>query len=179
MLVCIDPGHGGHDPGAVGIHGTKESDITLKISLLLAKYLSELKINSILTRQEDIFIPLSSRAKIANQHNADLFVSIHCNAAFNRNALGAETYHFPASEEGKKLAVNVQNSLVQSTGLIDRGVKDMSFQVLRQTKMPAILVEVAFISNQYEEWMLGNETFQKMCAQAIAEGIEKYLAKED
>lgn len=122
------------------------------------------------TRTLDKAVSLSDRAKMANSFNADLFVSIHCNSAKNKAANGVETF---AYSQGKSnlIAKTVQNKLVQYLGLQNRGAKTANFAVLRETNMPAILVELAFISNQAEEALLSNVSFQEKAAIAIFEGI--------
>lgn len=167
--------HGGKDPGAVGQKGTKEKDITLKIAVTVAALLQQTSIATKLTRTSDIFVDLDDRAKIANSFNANYFVSIHCNSAADRSANGIETYCYEFGGEGEKLAVAVQKELISATGLRDRGVKAANFAVLRETAMPAILVELCFISNPAEEALLNNPAFQTKCAKAIVDGILKYL----
>lgn len=177
MKVCIDPGHGGRDPGAVGQSGLQEKDVNLAVSRKVAKLLGKMGYEPILTRSDDTYLSLSVRSKLANLHKASVFVSIHCNAAGNRDAQGAETFHFPTSIEGKTLAELAHSELILYTAAKDRGVKQANFQVLRETAMPAILVELAFISNEDEEHKLSNSSFQDSCALAISEGVDKYLVQ--
>lgn len=176
--ICIDPGHGGKDPGAIGPSGTKEKDITLAIALKLKPLLENRGIEIYLTRTADIFVDLSIRAKMANEAHADYFVSIHCNSAINPQAHGIETYCYVKSEKAEKLANMVQSEIVKATGLMDRGVKTANFAVLRETKMPAILIETAFISNINEEKLFKNVVFQDKIAIAIAKGLCRYLGIE-
>lgn len=174
--IVIDAGHGGKDPGAVGQKGTKEKDITLKIAVTVASLLQQADIATKLTRTSDVFVELGDRAKIANSFGANLFVSIHCNSATDRSANGIETYCYEFGGEGEKLARIVQQELVAATGLKSRAdVKAANFAVLRETAMPAILVELCFISNPAEEALLNNPSFQTKCAKAIVDGILKYL----
>lgn len=177
MKVCIDPGHGGRDPGAVGQGGLREKDVNLVVSQKVAKLLGKMGYEPILTRSDDAYLSLGARSKLANLHKASVFVSIHCNAAEDRDAQGAETFHFPTSVEGKTLAKLVQSELILYTAAKDRGVKQANFQVLRETAMPAILVELAFISNEDEEHKLSNPNFQDAYALAISEGIDEYLVQ--
>ncbi len=178
--IMIDPGHGGRDPGAIGPSGVQEKIINLAVAKLVAKILmsvAEVK----LTRDSDIALgddqstDLTARANLANAWPADCFVSIHCNSATSSKATGTETYCFPDSTEGRKLAKSVQNYLVSALGLPDRGVKTANFAVLRQTKMPACVVELAFLCNPTEEALLVSFDFQSKAAQAIAKGIAGYL----
>lgn len=177
MKICLDAGHGGRDPGAVGPTGAQEKDITLAITTMLKEELEAAGHNITLTRSDDSYITLGVRTRTANTAKADLFISVHCNAAENRAAQGIETYHFPGSTEGAKLAAYTQRALIEATGRPDRGVKTADFQVLRETAMPAILVEINFISNAHEEIMLKVPEYQSMCAEAIAAGVSNYLER--
>lgn len=186
MKVCIDPGHGGKDPGAVGRNNTKEKDITLAIAKKL-KFVLEDGTNAkvILTRDSDvppwreknIKEDLRERCNIANRSLTDIFISIHCNSSRNESAKGVETYYYRSSQRGFLLAVEVQKSIVELVQTINRGVKFASFYVLKATKMPAILVECGFLSNPEEEKLLNNQNYQTQIALAIAKGIMKYQKK--
>ena len=181
MKICLDPGHGGFDPGAVGLAGTKEKDIALVLAKKVAALLRpayEVK----LTRETDVHFDKTEsvdqikRAMVANAWGADLFVSIHCNAAKNdRTANGAEVYNYIGSKEGKKLAAEIFKLLPSALAIRGRGVKEvLNFCVLEKTDCPAVLVEVAFISNEQEEALLKTADFQNRAAWAIASGIASY-----
>lgn len=173
MKICIDPGHGGTDPGAIGKDPfvLKEKDVTLSISLILKKELEEKGHTVFLTRDTDIDVSLSGRATFANQKNADIFISIHCNAHAS-NAEGIETWIFPGSNAGRKLAESVQESLTKTfSSHKNRGIKDYNFQVLRDTQMPAILVECEFITNPTQLKFLSDEENQRKIAEAIILGL--------
>jgi len=169
----IDPGHGGNDSGAVGPSGAKEKDINLAVAERLHLLMSESGIEAYMTRIGDEEVSLAKRAEKANNISADYFISIHCNAANSPTAHGTETYHYPGSVKGRALAQAVQQELVSATGLADRGVKEANFYVLRMTAMPAILVELAFLSNPEEERLLATSAFQEKCARAIWAGVKK------
>jgi N-acetylmuramoyl-L-alanine amidase len=174
MKICIDPGHGGTDPGAIGKSPfvLNEKDVTLSISLFLKKELEEKGHTVVFTRDKDVAVSLADRAKIANQNNADIFISIHCNSYANNQAEGIETWIFPGSTVGEKLAEPVQKSLVTAFPIHkNRGVKEANFQVLRDTDMPAILVECEFISNPTQLKFLADKDNQEKIAQAITSGI--------
>ena len=173
--VCIDAGHGGTDPGAVGPNGTKEKDVALQIALLVRDALQRCGIEVMHTRDTDKYMSLSERAAIANKAGADAFVSVHCNSATNAAAKGAETYAFSKQSKGYQLAEDIQKLLVRATELADRGVKTANFAVLRETGMAAALVELGFISNVEDEKLLINKSWQKKSAEAIAKGIVQYL----
>lgn len=171
MKICIDAGHGGKDPGAVGKRNTKEKDFVLDIAKRCAAYTIKLGHSAILTRDKDIFIELTDRAVIANKANVDIFVSIHCNSSDNAQANGIETFCYTNSSKGKEYAAKVQSKLIKATSLTNRGVKEANFAVLRQTNMPGILVEVGFISNAQEELLLMSEEYRDKVAKSIAEAI--------
>ncbi len=179
--VCIDAGHGGRDPGAVGPSGVQEKVVTLAVAQKVAGILRSAGIEVLLTRDADKHLgsttgaDLSARAKIANQAGVDCFVSIHCNSASNNSAQGTETYCYKGANEARKLAEAIQKYLIGALGRPDRGVKEANFAVLRETAMPAVLAELAFISNPTEEDLLENPNFQEKAAQAIAQGIADYL----
>jgi len=183
MLTIKDPGHGGTDPGAVGPTGVKEKDINLSVAKKTAVILQPV-MSAVLTRKTDVALgvnasaDLTARASMANQLLADVFVSIHCNSAADATAHGTETHCYPGSVRGKSLAQMIQKRLVPALGLTDRGVKESNFAVLRQTQMPAALVELAFISNSVEEKLLQSDEFQDKAALAIAQGICDFLGVE-
>lgn len=183
--IVIDPGHGqvkswgGSDPGAVGPTGLIERDVTLDISLKLARILEDKGANVILTRKGDTTLTLSGRANVANANNADIFVSIHCNANTKSTVHGTSTYYYGnvggQAEIRKKLASIVQAELVKATQRRNLGVLQANFAVLRYTNMPSILVETAFISNPEEEKLLANPDFRTKIAEGIGNGIELYF----
>ena len=171
MKIFINAGHGGTDPGAVSKKGTKEADITKKVSSLLACQLIQKGFDVEYFQQKKSFTEVS---EAENASKSDLFISIHCNSWTDKKANGVEVLHYPTSTKGIKLARLVQNELVEATTLKDRGVKARSdLHVLRRTKAVAILVELAFISNPEEEKLLLEEP--KIFADAIADGIKKYF----
>ncbi|MEA5579572.1 N-acetylmuramoyl-L-alanine amidase [Anabaena sp. UHCC 0451] len=174
MKVCIDPGHGGTDPGASGKDPfvLNEKDVNLSICLFLKKELEAKGHTVFLTRDKDIAVSLSDRAEFANQKNADIFISVHCNSFANNTAEGIETWIFSGSKSGKKLAEPVQKSLVATfSNHKDRGIKEANFQVLRETQMPAILVECEFISNPTQLKFLSDKENHEKIAKAITLGI--------
>jgi N-acetylmuramoyl-L-alanine amidase len=175
MKICIDPGHGGVDPGAVGPTGLKEKDVNLAVGLKLAELLkpiAEVK----LTRTTDIAVSLKDRATIANSFGCDYFISVHTNSFTDRKVGGVETWAYAPGGNGEKLAKAVQPELVKATGFANRGVKfNNAFVVLRDTKAPAILTESGFISNPAEEKLLKTAAFREKIAKAIAQGVAKQL----
>lgn len=169
--VCLDAGHGGADPGAVGPHDTKEKDVVLDITRKTGAILESHGVDVIYTRAEDKKVELAERTKIANAAKADLFVSIHANAASAMSANGQETFCYKTGTRAATLAQNIQNEIVAASGLKNRGVKTANYYVLVNSTMPAALVETAFISNPEEEKLLKNSDWQQKTAVAIAKGI--------
>lgn len=179
--ICIDPGHGGTDPGAMGQNGTKEKDVVLQISLLVQAALERNNIDVIMTRAADITsgkLVIADRCKIANDANVDYLISIHANADGDRDdktGFGTETWAYSTTSAGYPLAQAVQKELIATNGLTDRGVKVKAWDILKGAKAPAILVETAFLNNTAEEKLLTDAAFQKRTAEAIAKGIVQHL----
>jgi N-acetylmuramoyl-L-alanine amidase len=172
-LVVIDPGHGGKDPGAIGIGGLREVDVVLPIGLQVARLLEQQGVQVVLTRSADYFVELPGRVAIANRVNADIFVSIHANAVANRpDVSGLETYYL---SNGLTLARFIHNSILQSLGINDRGVRRARFYVLRHSDMPSVLVETGFVTGLDDSARLATPAYQSQMAEAIARGILQYL----
>ncbi len=173
LVVMIDPGHGGKDPGAIGINGIQEKDIILPISQQIGAILEQKGIQVILTRTSDYFVDLAPRVQMAKQANVDLFVSIHANSIGNRpDVNGLETYYF---DSGYRLAQTIHNSVLQSIDIRNRGVRRARFYVLRNNPMPAVLVEVGFVTGTIDSPRLATPEYQSQMAQAIAQGILQYI----
>lgn len=168
-----DAGHGASDPGAIGPTGKREKDFNLTMALKLEKlFKNHPSIDFSLTRRTDVFLELKERVKIANNQPADLFISIHANAA-SSSANGTETFYNRTTSA--PLAGLLQRHMLAATGFKDRGARYGNFQVIRDTKMDAVLLEVGFISNPDEEQKLFDSTFQDRVALAVAKGICEYL----
>jgi cell wall hydrolase/autolysin len=174
LKICIDPGHGGKDPGATA-QGVNEKDIVLNVSTILKQLLERQGLQVIMTRTNDTFVELKDRCNIANREKADVFVSIHCNSASSTQAHGFEIFHSIGSTKGNKLSADIKLSVNENKSLIraDRGIKPANFTVLTGTNMPAVLVELAFISNDADREIL--KTKQNEFAKAICKGICNYL----
>lgn len=173
VVVIVDPGHGGSDPGAVGVGGVREKDVVLSISQQVAQILQQNGVQAVMTRLDDRTVELEPRVDMANRMNATLFVSIHANAATNPAASGIETFYYSS---GGRLAQYIQNSIMSSfSNLPNRGVKQARFYVLRNTSMPSVLVETGFVTNNYDAYMLGDPAQRSRMAEAIAQGILQYL----
>jgi len=173
-IVVVDPGHGGPDPGAIGIGGLRETNVVLPISLEVARLLEQKGVQVVLTRSDERDVGLSSRVALAERVNADVFVSIHANAInLSRTDIsGLETYYYGS---GARLARLIHNSILQSVGVRDRGVRRARFFVLRKTSMPSVLVETGFVTGAEDAPKLANPTYQRQMAVAIAQGILQYL----
>ncbi|MFB2923986.1 MULTISPECIES: N-acetylmuramoyl-L-alanine amidase [Aerosakkonema] len=176
ILVMIDPGHGGKDVGAIGIGGLQEKDVILPISQEVARLLQRQGIQVVMTRNDDYFVDLAPRVQMARRENADLFVSIHANAIdmTRPDISGLETYYY-SSSEGERLARTIHNSILQSIDIPDRRVRQARFYVLRHNPMPAVLVEVGFVTGAQDAPRLASPAYQRRMAEAIARGILQYL----
>lgn len=172
--VMIDPGHGGHDTGAISVTGVKEKDINLSTALRVAELLKgNPSIDVTLTRTTDVFIGLSERARMANKAKVDAFISIHVNS-FKQDSAGTET-EYTRTGESEKLAKIVQKHLVNATGFKDRGINKLNLAVTRETTMAAALTEPGYLSNPEEEAILVSPDFIPRYADAVARGVCEYL----
>lgn len=182
-IICLDAGHGGDDPGAIGPSGTLEKENTLAICLLLRDILESNGATVVLTRDTDRAVSapnssaseeLKARVEIATDSNADIFISIHNDSFTSNTAMGTTTFHY-GDKESIKLANFVQKNLVAELGTKDRTSLFGSFYVIRYTKMAAILIEVAFISNLEEEVLLSSTDGRSKIAESIFQGITNYF----
>ena len=181
--IVIDPGHGGSDPGCMNrALGTREADVTLAISLYLAETLRAQGWNVILTRESDRdvtyagspdMMELEARADVANNIDADLFMSIHCNASVNTGATGTSIHWWKA--EDYEFAQSLEYVLGSNIGLGQKGLIRDRFAVLRHAEMPSVLVETAFLSNNYEGSKLSDPAFQQVIAKQLAGGLASYM----
>jgi len=174
IVVIIDPGHGGKDSGAIGIGGVQEKNIILPIGKRIAEILERNGIQVIMTRDSDYFVTLPGRVTMAQQANADVFVSVHANSAgANRPEVsGLETYYY---DSGLTLARVVHKKILQSLNVRDRNVRKARFYVLRKNSMPAILVETGYLTGRDDVAKLRTSAYQNQMADAIAQGILQYL----
>ena len=188
-LVCLDAGHGVPDPGAVGVGGTKEATVNLQVVRIIKEELEKAGTRVILTREGDKRFEsgtdnaaknrdLQKRPKVANDAGADVFVSIHCNAALNRTARGWEIYTTRGQNNSDKLAEAIYSewkSIMVGSIRMDKSDgdadKEAGFAVIKGTKCPSCLIELAFISNPSDEAMLKNTEWQRKAGGAIAKGI--------
>jgi N-acetylmuramoyl-L-alanine amidase len=177
MLVVLDAGHGGRDPGA-NYRGLLEKDIVLRLTKLVRDHLrSNFVVDVLLTRDSDEFIGLSRRAQIANERDADLFLAIHVNAGGGE---GFESYVYSGSLNRRTRSYqDVIHETVLNTlrrfGVRDRGQKEANLAVLRETTMPAVLLEVLFIDTAPDRELLRDDSFLRNTAAAISMGIADAL----
>ena len=186
-VITLDPGHGGSDTGAIGPSGYTEKEATLAISKNLAGILKQAGAKVVMTRttDTDVFGPnasardeLQARVDIGNKAKSDVFISIHCNAFASPSANGTQTFYYGGSYLGQSLANAVQTEMVNENGLYNRGISTCNFYVVKNSYMPAILVETAFITNYNEESLLKDSQWQKQLAIAIAKGINQYFGNK-
>ncbi|WP_449240623.1 N-acetylmuramoyl-L-alanine amidase [Desulfoscipio gibsoniae] len=171
-LIILDAGHGGKDVGAVGYSGKYEKDLVFDITNQLKTALENEGYTVILTRSDDSFVSLEERVDIADRTNAFAFISIHANSAANSSVEGLEVFKYYGSDP--KLAQDMLDSILMQTGQVNRKVKEAGFYVIKNTLMPAILIETGFISNPKEEDFLWDPENQKDIVRGIVEGIIKY-----
>lgn len=178
-IVVIDPGHGGRDPGAIGINGLRETNVVLPISLDVSRILQQQGVTVYLTRTNEREVDLAPRVALAERARANVFVSIHANAiSMSRpDVNGLETYYAPGSSAGKRLAQTIHQSILSSIRMGDRGVRGARFYVIRRTSMPAALVETGFLTGAQDNPRLADPNFRRQMAQAIARGILQYLSR--
>ena len=177
IVVMIDPGHGGKDPGAIGIGGLREKDVILPISKKVAEILRKNGVNAVLTRNTDYFVSLKGRVVMSERRNADLFVSIHANSmGLSRPDInGLEVYYY---NSGKRLADVVRKGITRKVKIRDRGIRRARFYVLRKTSMPAILVETGYVTGREDAVKLKQGWFRNQMAEGIADGILRYLKRK-
>ena len=171
----IDPGHGGKDPGAIGVNGVFEKDVVLAVALIVRRRLASRNVRVVMTRADDRFIELNRRAEIANEARADLFVSIHADAAPNRRAHGHTLYVAPDASTRSRAAAERLDRRLTRAGIHSRGVRRADFRVLVRTTCPAVLVETGYLSNRWEATRLANADHQRAVAEAIADAVSECL----
>lgn len=183
VLVMIDPGHGGRDPGAIGLGGTREVDVIMPIAKRVAAILESNGIRTKLTRTSDYFVGLDERVDMSDRANATVFVSIHANSIEGRpDVNGLETYYY--GPEGGKLADVVHRNVLsivtsKSFYIGNRNVRRARFLVLRKSNVPAILVETGYLTSEAEVARLRRDDYQATQAEGIARGIMEYLRQVD
>lgn len=181
VTVMVDPGHGGDDPGTSSTDGTVyEKDITWDVALKVQAYLKEAGVDAVLSREEDEFINKHGRAALANEQGVDLFVSIHCNYLENdTKTSGVETYYVEGVEDGQALANAVHSQVLAITGADDMYVRTNDFVVIKDTNMPAVLIEIGYLSSPQDVMLLGTDNYKNKMAYGIAAGIIEYINSQE
>ncbi len=178
-LIVLDAGHGGSDEGA-RVFSFKEKKIALLTTLLTKKHLERLGYRVMLTRSRDVYLSLPRRVAIANKAKGSLFVSIHFNSSPRREAEGIEIFYYNLEESlrsraSQRLASCILYGMLDQTEANSRGVKKGNFHVIRETEMPAVLVEGGFVTNRDERDLLKDRAYLDRLAGGIAEGVDRYL----
>lgn len=184
FCIVIDPGHGGHDTGTQSISKPRyqEKSLNLITAQFVRDYLQQLGYQVFLTREKDRYVSLDKRAKLANERKPTLFVSIHYNAALSAEAEGVEVFYYHSKEnkertiKSKQLAQAALKSILENTKAKSRGVKQGNYAVIRETNMPAILIEGGFVTNEKELQKLKDPIYLKQLAWGVVCGIEEYLS---
>lgn len=183
MLVFLDPGHGGSDPGATA-NGLTEKDLNLTVGLACRNRLAALGVPVLMSRESDADVTLAARVHLANTKRATCFVSLHHNAANNPDAQGFEIWHSIKGGEGKRLAGLIESQLVSNLGIRSRSLKSRESEsmpgrdyhyVIRHTAMPAVIVEGGFITNAHDAAVLMNPAALKAEGEAIADAVAAWL----
>lgn len=177
VTVVVDAGHGGKDPGALGVGPQPEKTVNLGIATMLAGLLEERGARVITSREGDRFISLDGRAALAERSRADLFVSIHSDAARRSSASGATVYIARNASTDSVLAGESIAAALRRAGISCRGVRRAGFRVLVGHSRPAVLVECGFLTNPGEAYLLATPAYQAKIAAAIADGITNHLSR--
>lgn len=189
--IVIDAGHGGEDPGKIGINGAKEKDINLSIAVKLAELLEKENIEVVLTREGDVSLKeneqnrfskqadMRKRVETINESDAGLAVSIHQNSFTEESSHGAQVFYHTNSEAGKNFAMIMQDTIKSSIadGNHREAKSNDSYYLLKNTECPLIIIECGFLSNPAEADLLLREDYQEKMAEAIKNGIMEYLSE--
>jgi N-acetylmuramoyl-L-alanine amidase len=174
-LVVVDAGHGGRDPGTTSARGTYEKNINLRVAAKIARRLEAKGIGVVMTRWQDKYLELEERAAVANDRNADLFVSIHADSEPSKSIQGFTIYVATGASWSARQAAQAISETMSRTGADTRGIREADYRVLVQTRCPAVLIELGYLSNAWEAARLRDGNYQDRLADAIVEGILNYL----
>lgn len=176
VKILIDAGHGGSDPGTVGIYGSYEKDLNLEIATKLERALADRGYRVVMTREKDSSLTSMARARMANDQVVDLVISIHCNAAENKEEIeGLQVLYYP-SEESRRVAGLLLENILKVAGMEDLGIVERrDLIVLNQSRMPAIIVETGFLSNRRESEKLNRGSYQRKIVKGIVKGVDEYF----
>ncbi|QKS72709.1 N-acetylmuramoyl-L-alanine amidase [Paenalkalicoccus suaedae] len=177
-VIMLDPGHGGSDPGAVA-NGLQEKEINLDVSLRTMRKLQNAGATVLMTRTTDVFPSLQDRVRMANNSNADIFISVHANAAASTSARGSETFYDTTyrAADSRRLAQELQVEMLDKLNTVNRGVKTQGFYVIRNTRIPSALVELGFMTNPAEAERMKTSAFREASAEALYQGIVNYYRR--
>lgn len=191
-VIVIDPGHGGNDPGKVGINDSLEKEINLAISLKLKEFLEKEGYEVVLTREDDNGLyeesdsnkkvtDMKKRCRIIEESQADIVVSIHQNSFSQESVHGAQVFYYKYSDSGRVLAENIQAALKEQVDKEnERSIKEnSSYYMLVHTPCPTVIVECGFLSNNAEAELLVSEDYQAKLAKAVCEGVKTYFMETD
>jgi N-acetylmuramoyl-L-alanine amidase len=167
--VVIDPGHGGFDRGGIPGQQVPEKMVALDTALRLEKLLERAGLRTVMTRSTDVFVPLPVRSAIANAERDAIFVSIHYNASPRSSAHGIETYS--ENNRGAMLAARIQGRIISGVSTENRGIRSAEYYVLRNCRLPAVLVECGFLTNSNEARLALTTAYRQQVAEQIAAGI--------
>jgi N-acetylmuramoyl-L-alanine amidase len=167
--VVIDPGHGGFDRGGIPGQRVPEKMVALDTALRLQKILQRAGLRTVMTRSTDVFVPLPARSAIANAERDAIFVSIHYNASPRSGANGIETYS--ENNRGAVLAARIQRQIINRVSTENRGIRSAEYYVLRNCRLPAVLVECGFLTNPTEAQLALTTPYRQQVAEQIAAGI--------
>lgn len=186
--ICIDSGHGGNDPGKIGVAGTKEKEVNLAIALKLKKSLEKQNIRVVMTRTDDRNLAdangtnektsdMKNRVAKMDSEQPDAVISIHQNSYTDSTAKGAQVFYYSESEKGKKLAEVLQKSLIENADPENHRMAkaNTSYYILKNTSAPTVIVECGFLSNPEEERLLNTAQYQEKLVDALQKGICEYL----
>jgi len=175
--IVIDAGHGGKDPGATSSYGYEEKTVNLDVALQIAQTLRDKGYKIIMTRNNDEFIELEERADIANRNKADIFVGIHSDSSAKSSTNGFTVYVERSGSSASTSLANAIDRRMAQTGISSNGVRKADYRVLTHTGCPAVLIELGYLSNNWEARQLKNRDTQRQLAQAITEGITDYITR--
>ncbi len=189
MIIVLDPGHGGSDPGKIGVNDVEEKTVNLEIAGMVQKLLKKEKIEVVMTRKEDTMLTgqdgqstkvgdMKARVALINETKPALAVSIHQNSYHQEGVKGAQVFYYSHSEDGKKAAELMQKALLSLNPDNNRKAKaNDTYYLLKRTEPPTIIVECGFLSNWEEAELLKDKEYQESIAEAIVKGIKAYIEK--
>lgn len=174
--IVLDPGHGGKDPGAIGIGGVYEKNVIMNTVNNVAQKLRDAGATVVLTRDSDYFVTLENRVELSGNYNTHAFISLHYNA-YPIMAISGISTHFYAGENNRALAREIQSALRRNVSLQSRGIMQSNYHVLRENSDPAVLVELGFITNPYDLTTAQTAAYQNNVANGIVEGLMNYFRR--